>query len=275
MNKHNILNGGQKRTLLGGPKERKARKSCQKALMAFRRVVFALTRQIKAQARIIPRTKARERTENEKARKELILNPDFQPLKHAVKKDMAMPGNRTTVTTPLNLANHPKHVVLDLGCTRSIGLRAAIERFKKHAWFYGITTEFFRCSKAFVFANSETESCMESCTVHFPKVPPCSTKLDVLETGVVPILFSLPRMKNLGMTIELDPKGDNITFPAFRLYSSPAEYSTTGHILLDATSLAYQPTTKSRERSGHPRRHVTFAMSERKPSISSSCTRHA
>ena len=29
-------------------------------------------------------------------------------------------------------------------------------------------------------------------------------------------------------------------------------------------NLTYQPTTKSRERSGCPRRHVTFAMSERK-----------
>ena len=42
----------------------------------------------------------------------------------------------------LNLASHPTHVVLDLGCTRSIGSRAAIERFKKHARYYGITTEF-------------------------------------------------------------------------------------------------------------------------------------
>ena len=47
MNKHKILYGGQKRTLLGGPKERKARKACQKAMMAFRRVVFALTSQTK------------------------------------------------------------------------------------------------------------------------------------------------------------------------------------------------------------------------------------
>ena len=30
MNKYKIPNGGQKRTLLGGPKERKARKACQK-----------------------------------------------------------------------------------------------------------------------------------------------------------------------------------------------------------------------------------------------------
>ena len=48
MDRHKILNGGQKRTLLAGPKERKARKACQKAMMAFRSVVFALTSQTKA-----------------------------------------------------------------------------------------------------------------------------------------------------------------------------------------------------------------------------------
>ena len=41
----------------------------------------------------------------------------------------------------------------------------------------------------------------------------------------------------------------------FGLYSSPAEYSTMGHIVLDLTSLTYQP--KLRERSAHPKRHVT------------------
>ena len=34
----------------------------------------------------------------------------------------------------------------------------------------------------------------------------------MLETGNVPILFSLPQMKNLGMTIELDLKGDKLHF---------------------------------------------------------------
>ena len=108
---------------------------------------------------------------------------------------------------PLNLANHPTHVVLDLGCTRSIGSRAAIETFKKHAWYYGIMMKFCRCNKSFVFPYSETETCMESCIIQFPTAPPCSTKVDVLETGDVPILFSLPQMRNLGTTIELDPKG--------------------------------------------------------------------
>ena len=153
--------------------------------------------------------------------------------------------------TPLNLANHPPHVFLDLGCTRSIGSRAAIERFKKHAWYHGITTKLCRCKRSLIFVNSETETCMESCLIHFPTAPPCSTKVDVLEISDVPILFSLPKMKHLGMTIELDPKGNKITCPAFGLYSSPATYSTMGHIVLNLTSLAYQPTTKSRERSVH------------------------
>ena len=156
-----------------------------------------------------------------------------------------------------------------------IGSRAAIERFKKRARYYGITTEFCRCDKSFVFANSETETCMKSGIIRFPRTPPCSTKVDVLETGDVPILLTLPQMKILGMAIELDSKGDKITWPAFGLYFSPAEYSTRGHIVLDLTSLAGQPTNKSREQPGHPGRHVTFAMSERKTSISSPFTRHA
>ena len=156
------------------------------------------------------------------------------------------------VATPLNLANHPTRVVLDVGCTRSIGSRAAIGRSKKHAWYYGITTEFCRCIKSVVFSNCETQSCMEGFTLHFPTAPPCSTKVHVFETGDVPILFSL-------VTNELDPKkGDKITCPAFGLYSSPAEHSTTmEHIVLDSTNLAYQPTTKSRGQPGHPKRRVT------------------
>ena len=42
----------------------------------------------------------------------------------------------------------------------------------------------------------------------------------------------------------------------------PAEFSAVGHIVLDLTSLAYQP--KSRERSAYLKRerHVTFDLSE-------------
>ena len=74
--------------------------------------------------------------------------------------------------------------------------------------------------------------------MHFPTTPPCSTMVDVLETGDVLILFSLP-LRNLGMTIELDPQGDKITCPAFGSFSTPADYSTMGLIVLDLTSFTY------------------------------------
>ena len=82
------------------------------------------------------------------------------------------------------------------------------------------------------------------------------------------------QMRNLGMTIELNPQGDKITCPAFGLYSFPTEYSTIGHIVLDLTSITYQPATESRERTGHPRRHVTLCHVRAKTGISSSHTNH-
>ena len=75
-------------------------------------------------------------------------------------------------------------------------------------------------------------------------------------------LFSLSHFKNLGMIIELDPKGRKITCPTFGLYSSPAEDSAIGHIVLDLTCLANLP--KSRERSAHLKRHATFALLKHK-----------
>ena len=44
-----------------------------------------------------------------------------------------------------------------------------------------------RCNKSFLFANSETETCLESCIIHFPTRQPCSTMVDVLETNDVPL----------------------------------------------------------------------------------------
>ena len=144
-------------------------------------------------------------------------------------------GTRHTAwmaSVPLKLANHPTHVVLDLGCTLSIGSRAAIKRFQERALYYGITTAFCRSSMSFVFANSATETCFESCIIHSP------TRVHVLETGDVPILFSFSQMKNRGATVELDPKGDTLTCPAFGMCLFSADCSTMDHLVLDFTSLA-------------------------------------
>ena len=105
-----------------------------------------------------PKTKAEEKIKKEQAEKEPFLNPHCQLQKHPPNEegygrawesddwssnhwtdDYWTPDARWfctkahtawMVATPLNLANHPTHVALDLGCTRSIGSRSAIERFK-------------------------------------------------------------------------------------------------------------------------------------------------
>ena len=93
--KHKTLTGGQKKVVLGGPKEKEARKVFRKVKTTSLEVVFALANQKRVQAAIKTRTKAEARTKKGNARKVLILNLDFQPQKHPVKKDMVMPVNQT------------------------------------------------------------------------------------------------------------------------------------------------------------------------------------
>ena len=153
-----------------------------------------------------------------------IHRQDFQLQQPLVKMNKVLPGDQVIgipialmslqrvrgsiqawmASAHLDLAHHSTHVVLDLGCSRSFGSRKTIRRFQKYALYFGITTGFCPCSKFFVFANSEAETCRENCLVHFPTTPPCSTTVDALETGDVPILFSLLQIQNLGITLELD-----------------------------------------------------------------------
>ena len=142
---------------------------------------------------------------------------------------------------PYDLAHHPTQVVLDLGCTRSIGSRTWIRRFQKYALYHGITTEFSPCNKSFVFVNSGTE--LWDGRRAYPILP--STKE---EFGYYTWTGSRRRQHFMSCFIGL--------------YSSPVEYSTMGHIVLDLTSLTYQP--KSRERSARPTKHVTFCSNRKK-----------
>ena len=86
MTKRKILNGGKKSTKFGGPKDR---------MMASIRVVFTLTSPTKVQAKTFTKAKAEERIKQGKTKKDFFLNPDSQPQKHPMKKDMARPGTQT------------------------------------------------------------------------------------------------------------------------------------------------------------------------------------
>ena len=195
--------------MLGGPKEKKGKKGLSKRNDGLQKGGFRPYQPDKGAGKDFHQNKGRGKDQQGKGKEGTFPQsglsasetPNEEIYGHGWESDDWTDDSRTPdagwfcteahtasmVATPLNLANHPTHVVLYLGCTRSIGPRAAIEIFEKHAWYYGITTEICRCNKSFVF---ETETCMESCIINFPTAPPCSTKVDVLETGDVPILFS-------------------------------------------------------------------------------------
>ena len=171
--KHRNQNCGLKKIVLGGPKENEGRQAFHRVMKAFGMVEFALTHQKRVQGVISTRTKAEARTRKERARKVLVHNQDFKPLKTPLRNQTI--GAPTLPTIPqLQLQRgtlqgtihgwHPSFWILPtirrtlfciLVCTRSIGSRTAISRLQKDALYYGITTEFPLAISLFVFANSE------------------------------------------------------------------------------------------------------------------------
>ena len=118
----------------------------------------------------------------------------------------------------VHLPSSPTYVVLDTGRTRSMRNRSALQKLEAIAPQHGNDIKDFPCETRFKFADSGTSSVSESCVLTFPTFPPCRTQVDILETGDVPILLSLPQMKDSGMSLELHADGDLLTRPAFNMY---------------------------------------------------------
>ena len=131
-----------------------------------------------------------------------ILNQDFQSQNHRVKKDMVIPGNQTISIPALLLSPQlqPKEELLQ-GMARDIlhgwhqfpwilpTIRHTLfwilaahgqldqERQSKGSrnmrCIMAVRQSFAVVKNPVVFANSETETCLESCINHFPTTPPC------------------------------------------------------------------------------------------------------
>ena len=98
----------------------------------------------------------------------------------------------------IDCTKHATYVILDSGCTRSMGSRARVTAFVdacRSSGFKG-KFQFVPCCTQFSFANSQASKCWERLVIHFPTNPPCRTEVDILEEGSVPILISLQQMRN-------------------------------------------------------------------------------
>ena len=157
-NKHRTPNRGQQMMMLGGPRENGARQAFRKATRTFGKVFLRTYPPEKGSSDDFSPHKGRGKDQKEKGKERAHTQsglsasetPSEEGYSHVWESDdwyssltddsccstTAWYGTGHTAwmaSVPLNLAHHPTHVVLDLGCTRSIGSRATIRRFQQYA----------------------------------------------------------------------------------------------------------------------------------------------
>ena len=91
----------------------------------------------------------------------------------------------------IGLDQNPTYVILDWGCTKSMGSRYAVNKFMRAAATHGLNYELIPSTSKISFANSETTSVHQAVNMWFPTKTPMFTVVDIVEQGRVPILFSL------------------------------------------------------------------------------------
>ena len=104
----------------------------------------------------------------------------------------------------------PTVCILDLGCTRAMGSRRAVEAFCSSVGSHpnsGLWHEIQPTSSGFFFANSQQSKCIEKLVIFMYDNAWNTqfTEFNIVEKGDVPLLMSLPQMRNLGFQFELTP----------------------------------------------------------------------
>ena len=104
----------------------------------------------------------------------------------------------------------PTVCVLDLGCTRAMESRKAVDAFCRYVDSHpnsGLWYEIQPTSSTFFFANSQQSKCTEKIVIFMYDHGWNTqfTEFDIVEEGDVPLLMSIPQMRNLGFQFELTP----------------------------------------------------------------------
>ena len=142
----------------------------------------------------------------------------------------------------IDMRNNPLYVILDIGCTKAMGSRHAVNAFCSACADTHITYEFLPTKSYFSFANSNQTVVWEKCRLWFSTDPPVYTDIDICEEGTVPILMSLPQLRNLYFTIRMTPHCVYLTCPSFGYDDTPAQMATSNHIVLNMADFKVTPT---------------------------------
>ena len=114
-------------------------------------------------------------------------------------------------------------------------------------------------SSTFNFANGQKALAREKCRIWFSYEPPLFTDFSIIDEGKVPFLMSLPQMKNLGVSLDLQGTPERILFHTRFLQGQgvPLQRNRAGHLTLNVMDIC----RKAKASAGNGRRlHVASSF---------------
>ena len=138
----------------------------------------------------------------------------------------------------------PTVCILDLGCTRAMGSRKAVDSFCRYVDSHpnsGLWYEIHPTRSRFFFANSQQSKCTEKIVIFMYDHGWTSqfTEFDIVEEGDVPLLMSLPQMRNLGFQFELTPDKAYLSCARIGMRKMVLKRAICTHLILDLQDISW------------------------------------
>ena len=137
----------------------------------------------------------------------------------------------------------PIVAILDLGCTRAMGSRNAVNAFCDYVDNNdcGLWYKIEPTSSRFFFANSQQTKCTEKLVIHMydKSWSVHTTEFDIVEEGNVPLLMSLPQMRNLGFQFELSPQKSFLNCTRLGIWKHQLRMAKSTHLVMDFQDIAW------------------------------------
>ena len=137
----------------------------------------------------------------------------------------------------------PTVAILDLGCTRAMGSRNAVNAFCDYVDNNdcGLWYKIEPTSSRFFFANSQQTKCTEKLVIHMydKSWSVRTTEFDIVEEGNVPLLMSLPQMRNLGFQFELSPQKSFLNCTRLGIWKHQLRMAKSTHLVMDFQDIAW------------------------------------
>ena len=174
--------------------------------------------------------------------REFESKEDFHvPHDPCVQSFMSVPEDEFSYLTH---ALTPTSMVLDLGCTRAMASKRAAQGLMEFCDAHpdcGLWYRLDQTTSQFTFANSESASCKQKIVVcmYDRDYAIQSTEFDIVEQGEVPILMSLPQMRNLRFHFNLHPDKAYLSSPVLGIKNMVSKVARSTHLILDLLDVCH------------------------------------